>query len=253
MFPLSFFCARKTGDLHIVVRGLCTSSNGDPSIQILVKPINPCCKQKVSHRTETIQPIIHASLNCSSTTAESACLVQPPAPHTLPAENRGPSSCENQSPIAEVDGTSMFDRSASCTGQDRSVASQLRGSRQADGGSADGSDDNSGGDGALPPWSGRSIALYPDTRTCLIWQKLQMLNCCRAEGGRQVDLQPSPPPSQGGLSSGKISFWPRRSLSMCRNSSGVMQDKVSTLQMTCCGCRGVEASLIGAIEGVMRP
>ncbi|CAN0321354.1 unnamed protein product, partial [Ectocarpus sp. 12 AP-2014] len=99
-------------------------------------------------------------------------------------------------PITTVDGTSMLDRSASCTGQDWSVASQLRGSRQADGGSADGSDDSSGGDGSLPPWSDRPLVLYPDTRTCLIWQKLQMLNCCRAEGAPQVNRQPSPPPSQ---------------------------------------------------------
>lgn len=213
MFPPSFFCAWKAGALHILVRGPLHTYPRKTN-QPLQKT-DRCSAPTTnglgsSRRTETIQSIIHACLNCSSTAAESAYLVQPPAPHTLPAENRRPSSGENQSPIAAVDGTSMFDRSASCTGQDRSVASQLRGSRQADGGSADGSDDSSGGDGSLPPWGDRSLVLYPDTRTCLIWQKLQMLNCCRAEGGAQMDLQPSPPPSQGGLFRGSISFEPRK-------------------------------------------
>lgn len=40
------------------------------------------------------------------------------------------------------------------------------------------------------------MMLYPDTRMCLIWQKLQMLNCCRAGVAAQVELQPPPPSSQ---------------------------------------------------------
>lgn len=99
--------------------------------------------------------------------------------------------------MPEVDGTSMFDRSAGCTGQDRSVASRLRGDRQAFAGvdvgghsspNGDG-DGDGGGDGG---GGGRSMLLYPDTRMCLIWQKLQMLNCCRAEAAGRVELRPSP-------------------------------------------------------------
>eukprot|EP00752_Nemacystus_decipiens_P004283 g3912.t1 len=92
-------------------------------------------------------------------------------------------------PIPEVDGTSMFDRSVGCTGQDRSVASKLRGHSQALVAGV-------GGGGALAG-NGRerqdgSLTLYPDTRMCLIWQKLQMLNCCRAGVLAQAESQPPP-------------------------------------------------------------
>eukprot|EP00903_Cladosiphon_okamuranus_P018811 g17303.t1 len=103
-------------------------------------------------------------------------------------------------PIPEVDGTSMFDRSASCTGQDRSVASRLRSSRQelAD---VDGADSRGRPPGSERGRQDRSLPLYPDTRTCLIWQKLQMLNCCRAAVAAQAELQPPPsssaPPGSG--------------------------------------------------------
>ena len=87
----------------------------------------------------------------------------------------------------------MFDRSAACTGQDRSVASKLRGSRQAFAGI--------GGEGSRGRVAGkdrgerqdRPLPLYPDTRMCLIWQKLQMLNCCRAGVAAQAEVGPSPP------------------------------------------------------------
>ncbi|CAM9996778.1 unnamed protein product [Scytosiphon promiscuus] len=107
-------------------------------------------------------------------------------------------------PIPEVDGTSMFDSSAACTGQDRSVGSRLRaGMRRAvdpdDGGEGGGgvSRASRAGGNRGHTQEGEFLPLYPDTRMCLIWQKLQMLNCCRAEVVGEVDLQPSPSTSPG--------------------------------------------------------
>lgn len=83
-----------------------------------------------------------------------------------------------------LDGTSMFDRGANGTRQSESVAAQLRGHR-AWLTSAHTSDDGLGAahwkfnPGAASVLGSGDVEVYPDTRMCLVWQKLQMLDCCR--------------------------------------------------------------------------
>ena len=93
-----------------------------------------------------------------------------------------------------MDGTSMLDMfdcgAQGGTGQNRSVAARLRGERAwaADtssrgfrGRRRDRDDDESGSAVASSSTEGKGDPVYPDTRMCLVWQKLQMLNCCRVE------------------------------------------------------------------------
>lgn len=85
-----------------------------------------------------------------------------------------------QDAIPVLDGRSMFDRGANGTRQSESVAAQLRGHR-AWLTSAHTGDDGLGAAHwkSTPALGPGEVEVYPDTRMCLVWQKLQMLDCCR--------------------------------------------------------------------------